>query len=365
MKNGRRPGLDIIRIAAALLVILCHSGDFFSLGLTINFISFAGVLAVELFFVMSGLLVGRSLVRAVTDTEPRSAFKRFYINRLFRVLPMYYLALALTAFVSGKSVPLSCLVFLQNFRWQDLSLLPQSWTLTIEAWFYFLVPPLFLLVVKALSSRISEKASVGAAVFLLCLLPFVLRVLAANAVPSLQWDDGIRKQIPLRLDSIGMGVALAALKEYYPEKYHKNAKNPIFLLLSVAGMWAMYRFYCDYLSVEDHFDSSALCKIFVFSVLPILSCMLVAFMENTTALNFLHGFQPVRWLSDLSYGVYLLHVLVFSLVSRFFVDARFSVSWLGFMGSVVLTILFAAVTYVLIELPMTKLRDRLLGIRIS
>ena len=63
MQNQRKPGLDLLRIFSALLVIICHSGVYFSIGFSVNFVSFAGVIAVEFFFVMSGFLVGKGLIR--------------------------------------------------------------------------------------------------------------------------------------------------------------------------------------------------------------------------------------------------------------------------------------------------------------
>lgn len=355
MQNQRKPGLDLLRIFSALLVIICHSGVYFSIGFSVNFVSFAGVIAVEFFFVMSGFLVGKGLIR----TAVAGGVKLFCVNRLFRILPLYYFALVLTALVTHKPIPLSCFVFLQNFRGEDLAFLSPSWSLSVEAWFYFLVPPLFCLLVKALRGKMSEEAAVWLAVGTLCLLPFVLRAGSAVCFAP-QWDEGIRKQIPLRLDSIGMGVALAALKQYHPESYRGYFSRPICAVISMLGILATYRFYCGYLAVDDQFDASALCKTFMFSLWPALCCVMVGFLDSTTRLDFLNRIRPIRWLSDLSYGVYLMQLVVFQLVSVYFVGARFSVSWLGFLGAIALTNVLSAVTYVLIEKPMQKLGRRLL-----
>lgn len=359
MQNQRKPGLDLLRIFSALLVIICHSGVYFSIGFSVNFVSFAGVIAVEFFFVMSGFLVGKGLIR----TAVAGGVKLFCVNRLFRILPLYYFALVLTALVTHKPIPLSCFVFLQNFRGEDLAFLSPSWSLSVEAWFYFLVPPLFCLLVKALRGKMSEEAAVWLAVGTLCLLPFVLRAGSAVCFAP-QWDEGIRKQIPLRLDSIGMGVALAALKQYHSESYRGYFSRPICAVISMLGILATYRFYCGYLAVDDQFDASALCKTFMFSLWPALCCVMVGFLDSTTRLDFLNRIRPIRWLSDLSYGVYLMQLVVFQLVSVYFVGARFSVSWLGFLGAIALTNVLSAVTYVLIEKPMQKLGSRLLRQRV-
>lgn len=363
MQNQRKPGLDLIRIFSALLVIICHSGVYFSIGFSVNFVSFAGVIAVEFFFVLSGFLVGKSLIQTAASDNPGEGLKEFYVNRLFRILPLYYFALILTALVTHKSIPLSCFVFLQNFRGEDLAFLSPSWSLSVEAWFYFLVPPLFCLLVKALRGKMPEEAAVWAAVGTLCFVSFALRTVSAVCFAP-QWDEGIRKQIPLRLDSIGMGTALAVLKKYHPKVYRDSFSRPICAVLSVLGIWLTYWFYCNYLAVNDRFDTSALCKIFMFSLWPALCCVLVGFLDSTTALDYLSRFRIIRWLSDLSYGVYLMQLVVFQLVSVFFVGARFSVSWLGFLGAIVLTNILSAVTFFLIEKPMQKLGGRILHQRV-
>lgn len=328
-----------------------------------NFVSFAGVIAVEFFFVLSGFLVGKSLIRTAVSEHPGAGLKEFYVNRLFRILPLYYAALILTAVVTRQSIPLSCFVFLQNFRGEDLAFLSPSWSLSVEAWFYFLVPPLFCLLVKALRGKMTEEAAIWTAVGTLCFVSFALRTVSAVCFAP-QWDEGIRKQIPLRLDSIGMGVALAALKLYHPEAYRGYFSSLSRAVLAALCIWQTYWFFCGYLAVDNQFDGSAFCKIFMFSLWPALCCVVVGFLDSTTRLDFLNRFRPIRWLSDLSYGVYLLQLVVFRLVSVYFVGARFSVSWLGFLGAIALTNLLSALTYVLIEKPMQKLGRSLLRQRI-
>lgn len=364
MPNVRKSGLDLLRIFSALLVIICHSGVYFSVGFSVNFVSFAGVIAVEFFFVLSGFLVGKSLIRTAVSKEQGGMLKKFYVNRLFRILPLYYFALALTALVSKKAIPLRYFVFLQNFRGDDLVFFAPSWSLSVEAWFYFLVPPLFCLLVKALRGKRSEETAVWVAVGVLCLVPFVLRAVSAVCLEP-QWDEGIRKQIPLRLDSIGIGVALAVMKLYHPKSYHKFFSRPACAALSVVGIWLTYRFYCSYLAVDERFDASAFYKIFMFSLWPVLCCILVGFLDSTTWLDFLNRFPPVRWLSDLSYGVYLMQLVVFQLVCGYFEGTRFLISWMGFLGAIALTNVLSAVTCFLIEKPMQKLGSRLLRQRVS
>lgn len=359
MDAKRNIGLDIIRVAAAMLVIICHSG-FFSVGISFRFLSFAGVLAVEIFFALSGLLVGKSLIQAVVGPAPGKALKKFYVNRLLRTLPLYYIMLLVTAVVSGKGIPLSCFVFLQNFSESDLSFLPVSWSLSVEAWFYFLIPPLFWLLYRLLSGKLGEKRAVYLTIGILCAIPFTLRLCSALVLAP-EWDYGIRKQIPLRLDAIMMGVFLAALKRYSGERYGRIAPKGGCLLLSAAGIGGLYLFYCAWLVKESNFDSSPFWKVAFFTLLPLFCCLLVMYMENATwngKLRTVKAAKLICALSTLSYGVYLIQVCVFSVVSEYFVDARFVVSWLGFLASIALTVLLALAGYRLVEVPSARLRDK-------
>lgn len=362
MKQSRSVGLDILRVFAAILVIICHSG-YFSVGISYSFLSFAGVLAVEIFFALSGFLVGKGLIQAVTSQSPGRELKKFYVNRLVRTLPVYYLALLLTALTSGGAVPLSYFVFCQNFSVADLGFLPVSWSLAVEAWFYFLIPPVFFLLVRGFSARVTQERAVFAAIGVLCLIPFALRVIWVLAAQP-TWDYGVRKQIPLRLDAIMLGVLLAAGKRYRPEGYRRLAARKACLVVSIVGILVLYTAYWAYLSDDAKFDASPVSKILMFALLPLLCCMLVMYLEEAPRLTKLQGTPLARGicgLSTVSYGVYLLQLWVFTALSPYFTGTRFSVSWLGFLGAIALTVAAAAVVYELVEKPAMKLRDRIVA----
>lgn len=357
--NNRNIGLDILRVLAAGLVIICHS-SFFSVGIPFPLLGWAGVIAVEIFFVLSGFLVGKSLIRTVTSKTPGPEMAKFYVNRILRTLPLYYLVLLATGFLSGKAVPVSCFLFIQNFWEEAVGFLPQSWSLTIEAWFYFLIPPMMLVLVKALGNRGQEKA-VALAIGILWAVPFLCRMVYVLGFDQ-SWDLGIRKCTPLRLDAVMVGVALAAWKLYAPESYRRTAKHHSLLFVSLAGIVGSYLLYKGYLMDDAVFDASKLWKILAFTVLPMLCAMLMMYMENSelvAALGRLQIASVIPWLGTLSYGVYLLQLMVFGLVSPWFADKGFAMSWLGFLGAIVLTVAAAQIVYWLVEVPCTKLRDRI------
>ena len=199
MAAKKNLGLDLIRIFAAFLVIVCHSG-YFSIGISYAVVEYTGILAVDFFFVLSGLLVGKSLILAITDTNPGKKLKRFYINRIFRTLPLYYIMLFLNGWLKGESIPLSCFLFLHNFSETDLGFMPVAWSLSIETWFYFVIPPVFLILYRTFKKKHSPQAAVFCAIGVLYAIPLVLRILCVLLFDP-AWDNGVRKQILLRLET--------------------------------------------------------------------------------------------------------------------------------------------------------------------
>lgn len=360
MNKTRNIGLDMARVAAIALVWIGHSG-FFSIGMNPKVMEFwGGIFCLEVFFALSGFLVGRSMILTVTSRDPGPAFKKFYLNRLIRTIPLYYLVLLALWFITSQRPPLSCFLFLQNFSGEDLGYFPPSWSLPVEAWFYFLIPPVFFLLYRLFSRKHPEKVSVFAAIILLCLIPFLLRVWQVVTTDP-TWDYGVRKQIPLRMDALMLGVLLSAVKLYAPEAYRKEARKHRYFLISVAGMAALYGWYLA--DLWDHFDDSNLGRILIFTLVPVLCCLLVAYLENSPLPEKLRGTfleKGICGISSIGYSVYLVHYIVFQMVAPYFEGTGFLVSWLGFGLAIGISLVISYLTYRLIEQPLTRLRDFLL-----
>lgn len=362
MNQQKNLGLDIIRVFSAGLVILCHSG-YFSVGIHPSLVTYSGILAVDFFFVLSGLLVGKRLILSVIAPNPGEALKQFYVSRFFHTVPLYYLMLFVTGWLRGTLPPLSCFLFLHNFSESDIWFMPVAWSLSIEMWFYFVVPPVFLLLYRIFHKKASEQKAVFLSIAVLYLIPLLLRcfvVLTRNP----DWDNGVRKQILLRLDAIMLGVFFAALKKYAEGTYLKIARSKASLLVSAAGIAASFILHRFYYDLDGHYDSSVLSKIFAFTLLPMLCMLLVVYLENSKFIDKLKNIRLFRlffWISSLTYGIYLIQLPVLETISVHFIGAGFSASWLGFMGGIALTVLLAQIAYWLIEIPSQKLKDKILA----
>lgn len=105
-----------------------------------------GYMAVDLFFVLSGFLVGGQLLRPyAAGSEP--AWRDFFVRRALRILPAYYAVLALYFLVPAvRDSPIQplwqFLTFTQNLfaDYHHMRAFSHAWSLCIEEHFYLLLP---------------------------------------------------------------------------------------------------------------------------------------------------------------------------------------------------------------------------------
>lgn len=219
---GRIPELDGIRGLAILLVLAWHyfpvaqgiaPGSWQAYALAPLGLTWSGV---DLFFVLSGFLIGGILYDA---KESKSYYRTFYSRRIYRIFPLYFTWIAL--FLAGlylvgpggasplrsifnRDLPLwSYPLFLQNFSmaWQQTTFGPVwmgvTWSLAIEEQFYLLLP--FL--VRNLSYR---GIAWMAAASIFC-APLVRLILSLHG----NQYYGPYTLLPSRADALAFGVLVA------------------------------------------------------------------------------------------------------------------------------------------------------------
>lgn len=360
MGKKRNIGLDIARVCAMILVWVNHSG-FFDLGLDPRFMEYGGVACIEVFFVLSGFLVGSRMLRSITSERPAEELKEFYVNRILRTLPLYYLVLVVLGILRGQRPSVLNFLFLHGFDENALGFLPPSWSLPIEAWFYFLIPPVLLALYRLFSRKLEEKKAVYLSVAVLCGVFFLLRC-AHVLVNDPEWDYGVRKQVLVRLDSPMQGVLLAAVKRYEPEGYRKLGKSFLTFPAAAAGFAAMYLWFVP--TLRENIGNPDLIRIFLFTLLPVSSCLLVAYLENASWPEIFRGNiigKIICGVSCLGYSSFLLHYPIFVWISGYFVGASFYYSWAGFGLTICVTLVLSWISWRFIEEPAAKLKDRILA----
>jgi peptidoglycan/LPS O-acetylase OafA/YrhL len=150
--SHRQCGLDTLRALAIVLVFANHYMGFVTGEATFGIASRIGWTGVDLFFALSGYLIGNQILAGLRAGT--FSMGRFAARRLLRTLPNYYVVLALYAFwppfIDGaRHAPWwQYLTFTLNFGLMPGTRFSHSWSLCVEEQFYFVLPVVALLVAR-------------------------------------------------------------------------------------------------------------------------------------------------------------------------------------------------------------------------
>lgn len=357
---SRLPGLDLLRAVAIVWVMLYHVTSW---GPVLpGFIEY-GYIGVDLFFVLSGFLIGWQLLKPYTvGLQP--AWRQFFLRRAFRVLPAYWLVLVLYFAVpavreSPGIQPLwQFLSFTQNLFPDYLRsrAFSHAWSLCIEEHFYLLLPPVVWLLAR--KPTVGKIASAAIATLVGGMLlrgwiwqhdvaPF-LHIRSGEGNVFERYIENIYNPTYCRLDGLLAGVMLALVKCFRPAWWSwAMARGVWFLAAGLLGVYAA-------LSLKSPGYLSAVIGF------PLLSISLAAIV--------LAAISPRTWLgrwrvpgvapiAAMAFSLYLTHKAVYHLTQTY-LDAYLPDSNLLELG-VYIGAAFAvgAVLYLTVERPGMRLRE--------
>ncbi len=209
-------GLDLMRAVAVSSVMYSHAGFliFRQWPEKLAYASEAATFGVEIFFVLSGFLVGSIALKLFLNNPTPEDIRNFMLRRWLRTLPAYYVFLAINVWLSNGSLNWKFLLFLQTMDGTEpLHYMNESWSLAVEEWFYILLPPTLLLIAKF--KRQNPLA---------LMIGFIVLSIAAHymllAAFHFGWRDTYHITL-LRLDSIMFGVAAAYLSRAIPQVWDR------------------------------------------------------------------------------------------------------------------------------------------------
>lgn len=214
----RSLGLDLLRAVAIVLVLASHvhlMEASWAHGRIVRWIAIGGFVGVQLFFVLSGFLIGRILIRLSACPGNRlRGWRVFMVRRWMRTLPLYWLVLAALALLwppefwvpESHRLAADLLAYgsmTQNLLWPMRDgWFSVSWSLAVEEWFYLMFSALLL----GLARLLRPNRALAVALALFVLSPPLLRLLVLGATPPGLLDDHL---VPLWFDAIAIGVASA------------------------------------------------------------------------------------------------------------------------------------------------------------
>jgi peptidoglycan/LPS O-acetylase OafA/YrhL len=364
--SARNAGLDLARALAITAVFVDHASDIFVVGAPRARVATIalGLFGVELFFSLSGFLIGRMLIALARDGVEAGGIGRFLGRRWFRTLPMYYAAwIAMSAALWRWNW--GDLLFLQNFGPPEPGALVVSWSLVMEEWFYLLFPVFMLGVALAIGRRRIGVGGVLGIVLAIILLCTTARLALYFAGFPSQYFIADKNPI-LRLDCAAYGVLAAALDDILVRRRRPAWLGPVAVAATITALLVVLVWLGLYVKIfEPAFQSATgfthwgpYYFAVQYAVFDLASATLVfGLFHSLPRMNGVLG-RPVTLLSRISYSVYLVHVPLLA-----FGTARV-VGVLGRAGGTamltVAVLLTAYATYRLIEQPFMALRDRLI-----
>lgn len=294
--RGRLIELDFVRGIAIIAVMGFHFHTVRTGVPAISAIEYPlknfGREGVNLFFTLSGFLVGGLLLRQYAQTGSIDA-RRFIVRRMFKIWPAYY-ALILFHALAGRHP-------LDTFLWQNLAHLQnyygtsiaQTWSLAVEEHFYLLLPALLLVFARW---RVSANAIIGV------LVALCVAVLAARsvAVANGELADAFAFT-QYRIDSLLFGVLLAALYWMKPGAYRWLAARTWSLVAAVLLLAAWLVLATPRVRLDESIG---------FTVQAVGFCALIVLvLEHSKRASASLVYRAVAWIGLYSYGIYLWHSL--------------------------------------------------------
>ena len=360
-------GLDVMRATAILLVMFSHTSLLLfpeTESTIVTIIRFFGAIGVDVFFVLSGFLIGGILLRLIQNGKTRRKdMLYFLVRRWLRTLPNYYLILIINILliyflhqnnIDGIS---SFFLFLQNFASGQVDFFTESWSLSIEEYAYIIGPAMLLLFFFLFKAVIKTRLFLWVTISIIVLIT-AFRVgfyLNENITDYSFWSHNLRKVVIYRIDSIYYGFIAAYISINWTNLWHKaKLKTAILGSVLFLGMHAII-FRMNLLPE----NASLFYTIFYLPLVSVSIALFLPWLSTWKDSNYLR--MPITWISVLSYSLYLVNYSIVLLTMQKYVEVMSMplISKIGIASLFwILSFILSYVLYRWYERPIINLRDK-------
>ena len=375
-KNAKHvyfPGLTGLRFIAAFLVVICHAEEFkYIWGIReqntwdLHFFSMMGELAVTFFFVLSGFLITYLLLLEKERTGTIN-MKGFYMRRVLRIFPLYYLTVILGLFVfphfsildfPGWTAEINgnfwikvamYMVFLSNLAAASIFPVPyavHTWSIGVEEQFYLIWP----FMVKYGKNTLLSLLGIIAVYLIFAKGFWYLDDLNEGTNRLYQVAAGFFRFT--RIDCMAIGGVGA-----YAIYYNKEKILNFLYLVPVQVFLYGLTFLLFFGNVEFGY--------FTHEVYSILFCLIILNIGTNSATLFQFENPTVKYLGKISYGLYMYNYLCVRLaliVVQMWVGEGVELGMAGnvvyYILSIVFTVALAALSYEYFEKPFLSLKHK-------
>ncbi|EIL92050.1 acyltransferase family protein [Rhodanobacter spathiphylli] len=358
----RLPGLDLLRSWAIVWVMLFHSYIVGGVGEHFSWLSNYGWMGVDLFFVLSGYLIGYQLLAPLARGEPL-AWRDFYRRRAFRILPAFLVVLAIYVAIPtlreapGLQPAWQFLSFTLNLLidYQHNQAFSHAWSLCVEEHFYLLFPWLAFWMTRRPSTHRMVALGLAVVAFGMIVRGYVwLHDMAPvrdqdGPAFGLRFVEGIYYPTWARLDGLLAGVALAALRIGRPQLWRRwQARRSLLLVAGIAvfalALWLFHDRLGFWPSVLGY---------------PLLSIALALCVASATAWPAHWSIPGAGWLARTSYSLYLSHKLALHAVATWVVGPWHVHGMAAFALYAAGVLSVGAALHYAVERPFLRWRERI------
>lgn len=357
------PNLNGVRFIAAFWVIVHHIEQFkdkFGFANQLfytRFIRMIGPLSVFLFFVLSGFLI-TSLLFVEKERTQTIDIKSFYMRRVLRIWPLYFLTVILGLFILPQipflDIPeetanvginltekiILYVLILPNIVtgvFKHIPYLSQNWSIGVEEQFYYFWP-------WVIRQTKTKRLLLVMIIFFVAI--YIVRSLTVLYMSEIGWWKYLNEFIKsLRLTCMILG-AIGAYFTYFQLDsklvkliFHRNFQIGLYVLL--VGM-LYFGVYLPGVNQE------------VYALIFTLILMNLAKNPN----NILNLENPVfDYLGKITYGMYMYHTIAVVIGVKISMSYNQS-NWVSYPITYILTIIISAISYEYFEKPFLKLKDK-------
>ena len=373
--DNRYPALHGLRVFAIVSVVQYHvtwilwGEQSFSLDRGFVDTSLSVFFGMDLFFILSGFLIGSILLRSLRDSGTQN-LRRFYVRRIFRTFPSYYVVLTILAL----ALPLTAMqrahlpyeyTYLTNFLplHRPQVVMFWGWSLALEEQFYLAVPLLFFVLHRMRSGR-SRIVLLGA--LWLAALAVRLAIFYSRA----KWNDfilygAVYFRTYTRFDTLVAGIVLAfveqqhgaAIGRWLQDRFHRA----LLALPALGCLWLLLR--------PSMFGASNVQLVHMFAWGTVTSvmyfCALLLLLHGDGVVQRVLSHPLFRRAATLGYGVYLVHIPLIDhglvpAASALAPQLSASLLWpLSLLAVLLASFAIGYAMHVFVEKPSLRIRERL------
>ncbi len=332
--TNRYRSMDTLRALAIILVVLAHSVLSYGAPTGLAPLQLGGS-GVDLFFVLSGWLLGSQLFKEISKTN-KLDYKRFLVRRWMRTFPAYYAVLFMIVMQQyltkeNTQFPFDYIFFIQNYNF-PLSYFSITWSLCVEEQFYLFIALFLTFTIKI------NKNLLTLLLILVLVIPFFLR---------LNGYYGNHNETHVSFDGCVLGVLLSQISIQQKELFNYIQKH-IVIVAFLSVLIYLFFYLARYYPELGYKDPDRLFMVILFSTWVLMS------NKNDYWRRVIY-FPGANYIATRSYALYLLHPEALALSKIFFIKSHFVVF---FIFTFLVSLILSEVLFRCVERPIMNSREK-------